>query len=352
MASTATSHLSNQKNEDILIDAVQRLKGSELTDNVPNIQFPSLSIEMEAGVMINKYEDHKAFHTKFASELELISQLDSLTIRGEQYVCMLYSFRSVSKAIPMLAMNADEDKRTEFNKKIIELLRPEMSKLKELMQFTNTTIAYFKNIIEKLAAKAGSGSGSGEKVSEGISIALIKLIDLLLRIDNLKDMKAAIKNDFSRYKRAVGALQHSSNSNSSSNSSSNVGGSASASIAEILEEQMQVQSFINNPDPRKDKNYIFVTLREEIKRVNCHESVLTQILEHVLFLIDGGHYVTPDEKFQLIRVLPHLLLLIDGNSAVATVRKIMCFAISISISYPCRGCSSSTQWCPCMQTCP
>lgn len=325
MDSSSPSHLANQKNEDVLIDAVQRLNVFELSDNVPNIQFPSLSVEIDTGAMINKYEDNKAFHTKFGPELEIISQLDSLSVRGEQYVSMLYSFRSISKAIPMLAMNADENatveeieelelKRTDFNKKIIELLRPEIVKLKELINFINSTIAHFKNTLEKLAVKAGIGSSSGEKVSEGVSLSLIRLIDLLLKIDNLKDMKAAIKNDFSRYKRAVGALQNSSNANSSGNSSGgNIGGIA-ASMAEIIEEQMQVQTFINNPDPAKDKNYIFVTLREDIKRVNGHENVLIQILNHALFLIYGGHYVTPNEKFQLIRVLPHLLLLIDGNS--------------------------------------
>jgi hypothetical protein len=40
-------------------------------------------------------------------------------------------------------------------------------------------------------------------VPEGLYNALIKVVDLLQKLDNLKDMKACLNNDFSRYKRLV-----------------------------------------------------------------------------------------------------------------------------------------------------
>ena len=70
--------------------------------------------------------------------------------------------------------------RFELNKKIIELLRPEVTKLKDFMNYANETILHFKTTVEKFAS-ANTG------ISEGISVALINLIDVLLKLDNLKD---------------------------------------------------------------------------------------------------------------------------------------------------------------------
>jgi hypothetical protein len=97
------SHPTNVvQSRDVVLSSVQRLNDIDVSDNVPNIQFPSLSIEVENGPTANRYIDARAYSAKFATELETIAQLDSLSLRGEEYVCMLYSYRSISKAIPML----------------------------------------------------------------------------------------------------------------------------------------------------------------------------------------------------------------------------------------------------------
>lgn len=90
------------QSKEVFIPAIQRLTALDTTDNVPNIQFPSLAIEVESGPTVNRFIDARAYSTKLASELETIAQLDSLSLRGEEHVCMLYCFRSISKAIPML----------------------------------------------------------------------------------------------------------------------------------------------------------------------------------------------------------------------------------------------------------
>jgi len=90
------------QSRDVLINTVRRLSNIDVTDNVPNIQFPSLSIEMEAGPTPNRFIDARAYSMKFAPDLDLMAIIDSLAVRGQEYVSMLYSFRSISKAIPML----------------------------------------------------------------------------------------------------------------------------------------------------------------------------------------------------------------------------------------------------------
>ena len=98
----AMASMNITKSANIWITQVEKLKQFNLVDNVPNIQFPSLAMEVESGSTITKYHDAKAYSSKCGPELELISQLNTLSIRGAKYVSMLYSFRSVSKAIPML----------------------------------------------------------------------------------------------------------------------------------------------------------------------------------------------------------------------------------------------------------
>ena len=95
------------KSVNVWVDSVEKLRQVDLHDNVPNIQFPSLAVEMEAGIPCpNRFLDASAYNSKFSPELDMVAYLDSLAIRGEQFVCMLYSFRSISKAIPMLVSTA------------------------------------------------------------------------------------------------------------------------------------------------------------------------------------------------------------------------------------------------------
>ena len=62
---------------------------------------------------------------------------------------------------------------------------------------------------------------------------------------------------------------------------------------------------------------MYITLREEIKRIAGHEDVLIEILEHALEYMQKGYFVTPDEKHRILRVIPYLMLLIDGTSGDA-----------------------------------
>lgn len=88
---------------EVLTAAVGQLtRAHELPDDVPNIQYNPLSIEYEKGSYSNPMAavDHRSFHSLFATELEQISRIEQATEQGHYFVHMLYTFRSVSKAIP------------------------------------------------------------------------------------------------------------------------------------------------------------------------------------------------------------------------------------------------------------
>jgi hypothetical protein len=40
-----------------------------------------------------------------------------------------------------------------------------------------------------------------KSVPEAVLLGLVRLVDLLQRLDNLKDIKSSLNNDFSRFKR-------------------------------------------------------------------------------------------------------------------------------------------------------
>jgi len=178
-------------------------------------------------------------------------------------------------------------KRTEINRKVLDILRPEIVKLKELVSYTLQAVSLFHGCITHLTNK----DAHKEVVPQAFHLALVKLMDTILILDNLKDIKTCLHMDFSRYKRVVGA--HPS--------------------IEILEEISQLQAFLSNPDPRKAKNYVFLSLRDEVKRVNGHENIFLDALELILSTLQNQSYVTPQEHFRLLRVLPYYMLIADGE---------------------------------------
>ena len=201
--------------------------------------------------------------------------------------------------IPPDASKEEQDelnaKRGEINRKIVEILRPEILKLKDLLGFITQTINLFKETVQNLSTP----EAREKVVPEGLYVNIIKLMDLMLKLDNLKDMKACLNNDFSRYKRAVGALV-------------NQGGGGANTV--LLDEQALLQPFINNVDPRKAKQWIYQTYRAEIKRIPNHEDVLIEVLDQATYNLENHVFTTPDEKFRYMRVIPYLLMLIDGNA--------------------------------------
>lgn len=168
-------------------------------------------------------------------------------------------------------------KRNEINRKIVEILRPEILKLKEMMQFVYHSISVVRDTIQQLVTV----EARAKDVPEGLYVALIRVIDMFVKLDNLKDMKACLNNDFSRYKRAAGG---------------------------ITDEEFR--KFLSN-----EKNFIFTTLRAEIKQIIGHEDIIIEMLEQATDNLENHIFVTPDEKFRTIRVLPHLMLLLDGEAS-------------------------------------
>ena len=87
-------------------------------------------------------------------DMKIFSKLSKLFPPGQDFAHTLYTYRSVSRPIPMNANTlgipstcTDQqkqeiiDRNDDNNERIIDVLRPEIAKLKEFMVFSNR--AYF-----------------------------------------------------------------------------------------------------------------------------------------------------------------------------------------------------------------
>lgn len=293
------------RSEAVFLPESQFINGFKLKDEAVDIQHAPVSVRVDISSSSSSAEhfskEHQGYFTTFAQEMDFISKMDTFVEQGQQLIHMLYTYRSVSQAIPELSISAPRDatpeeeaevaaKRAEVNRKVLDVLRPEIGKLKELMAFIIHAVALLHGCFTHLTAKEAR---KVQVPGEGIHAALMRLIDVLLILDNLKDIKACLKKDFSRYKRVVGRQPS----------------------IEVLEEMNQLQAFLSNPsDPRKAKNFVFISVRDEVKRVSGHEGVLLDGLEIAVDKLENDRFITPEEQFGLLRVLPYYILLADGDS--------------------------------------
>lgn len=273
------------------------ITSNDVWNDIPKSSLPNSS----AIFLETKADEHvsysSSYFSSFRKELEYITILEELIERGEENLSIVYSYRSVSQAIPELMSSGmgktdDEesslsvDTRSEIYSKIIKILRPEMRKVRECMLYAleaiNATYTSLSYISYKIQQK--------ESIPEQYFLTLIRLLDILIILDNIKDKKVSITKDFIRYKRTV---------------------SAQANL-ETLEELSSLQNFLANQDSRKVRNYIFQSLLESVERINGYHAVFLDLLEYVVSALENHEdAVLPNERYSLLRVLPYLLVVID-----------------------------------------
>ena len=89
--------------ENIKLKTVNSLNSQQIND-VPSIQCSSLSLDVETTSYTNpvSFVDHSGFITQFGSEMEQIAKMEHIEDQGKHYVHMIYAYRSVARAIPMV----------------------------------------------------------------------------------------------------------------------------------------------------------------------------------------------------------------------------------------------------------
>src|SRR5579872_3795829 len=99
--------------------------------------------------------------------------------------------------------------------------------------------------------------------SDAIVEHVISLVDMLVLLDALKDMKACLLNDFSRYKRSFQPIR-----------------TELTDADAISEEIHNLQMFLGNP--QQPHNLIMFHLKTDIHKIQKYDDVLSVLFNHAV----------------------------------------------------------------------
>jgi len=259
-----------------LYDAVKNLEKVELIEGPANLEVPSTALDYDMATLeLNDFKDRVAFDaTTFTEETKALEELSDILVRGQKYISLLYTYRSCSKALPMVALDTQDSDKPIIHRRTFDVLRPEILKLMELKDFADNAVNIVRqnlsNLVQPVKAKL--------VLSDSILDHLVRAINCLVLLDALKDMKACLLNDFSRYKRSFTPI-HQTIENSDP----------------IAEEIHNLQLFLGNP--QQPHNLIMSNLKNEIQsKISGYDIIVLELLNHCADTIDDNRYLLPEES--------------------------------------------------------
>ncbi|KNC47751.1 serine/threonine protein kinase [Thecamonas trahens ATCC 50062] len=280
-------------------EALNYIRGFDrfiLPDDTPNVEGPNFPISYGSASSYN-FADREGYQTDFVDEAGTMARIDSMLERGTGFIALLYTYRSCSKSVPQVK-SQDQENKVELYQNTFRVLEPQINKLKNLFSFVNECIDFLLEEFEKLAADSVGGkksSGRTTSSSDTLIWKLVLLLDLLSKLDALKNMKGC-NNDLSFYKRAYGFLRKNLE--------------ASGLTDQTLDNQ-EMYLFLAN------QNIITNTLKQKLPQVSRYTTVLVLILEHCLQRWTGNLFLYPEEKHALLRVIPFSIFLYDSQDPAA-----------------------------------
>lgn len=132
-------------------------------------------------------------------------------------------------------------------------------------------------------------------VSEAYLLTLGKFINMFAVLDELKNMKSSVKNDYSTYRRAAQFLKVMSDSHT-------------------LQESQNLSMFLATQNKIRD------TVKDTIEKINGFEDLICDVVNICVHMFDSRMYLTPEEKHMLVKVMGFGLFLMD--SEVCNINKL------------------------------
>ena len=133
-------------------------------------------------------------------------------------------------------------------------------------------------------------------------IMLGKMLKMFALLDEMKNMKASMKNDFSHYKRLVFLIcAHVGSAFQFLQS----GGNGSSSTGQMTKDDMEkVSMFLATQKIIRDK------LKDNLTQIEGFEDILAEIINSSVGMFENRVYVLPEEKHTLVMVILFNALLI------------------------------------------
>ncbi|RTG82999.1 cytoplasmic FMR1 interacting protein, partial [Schistosoma bovis] len=262
---------------------VSALSQLNLDEDVPSIQGANFPILLQSNTDTN-FSDITAFKSAFARSAEdarVYSHLNTLLEQGQEYAIMLYTWRSISRALPFIR-SSDQPNRIKIYEKTKEILEPHCLKLKQFMFFQDAAIRRFVEEVKRLAHK----DQKNFFVNQAYLVTLGKMIKMFALLDEMKNMKASMKNDYSNYKRAAQFLQ--------------VNDPDSHDVSIFLAKQKIIRD----------------TLKESLIAIDGYEDLLIEIIHNSAQMYENKVYILPEEKHTHVIVIAFSLYLLDSGRIV------------------------------------
>ncbi|KAK4321422.1 hypothetical protein Pmani_007761 [Petrolisthes manimaculis] len=256
-----------------------------LPDQQPVIEAQACSVVYTANFDTN-FEDRMAYVTgvaKYMEEAATHAELNKLLEEGEQHAVMLYTWRCCSRAIPQPKSN-EQPNRVEIYEKTVRVLSDEVKKLTKFMNFQRKAIDVFCTQVKRLCHQ----EKRKDFVSEAYLLTLGKFINMFAVLDELKNMKSSVKNDYSTYRRAAQFLKVMSDTQS-------------------LQESQNLSMFLATQNKIRD------TLKEKLTAIASYEDLLCDVVNISVHMFENHMYLTPKEKQMLVKVMGFGLFLIDSE---------------------------------------
>lgn len=254
-----------------------------LPDEQPCIEAQPCSVVYKANFDTN-FEDRNGFVTgiaKYIEEATTHSTLNVLLDEGQKHAVMLYTWRCCSRAIPQPKSN-EQPNRVEIYEKTVEVLAPEVKKLLNFMYFQRKAIEAFSLEVKRLCHT----EKRKDFVSEAYLLTLGKFINMFAVLDELKNMKSSVKNDYSTYRRAAQFLKVMSDS-------------------QTLQESQNLSMFLATQNKIRD------AVRETLEKIPGYEDLMADVVNLCVHMFETKMYLTPEEKHMLVKVMGFGLFLMD-----------------------------------------
>ncbi|CAH9080681.1 unnamed protein product [Cuscuta europaea] len=268
-------------------EAIAALSTFSLEDDQSEVQGPGLWVSVEGGATSSpvEYSDVSAYRLSLIEDTKAINQLDALIQEGKEITSVLYTYRSCVKALPQLP-DSMKQSQADLYLETYQVLDLEMSRLREIQRWQASAAS-------KLAADMQRFSRPERRIN-GPTIthlwSMLKLLDILIQLDHLKNAKASIPNDFSWYKRTFTQVS--------------VQWQDTDSMREELDD---LQIFLST------RWTILMNLHVEMFRVNNVEDILQILIVFIVESLELNFALLFPEKHILLRVLPVLVVLASSS---------------------------------------
>lgn len=257
-----------------------------LPDSQPCIEAQPCSIVYQANFDTN-FEDRNAFVTgvaKYIEEATVHSNLNEMLEEGQDHAVMLYTWRCCSRAIPQPKSN-EQPNRVEIYEKTVEVLAPEVNKLLNLMYFQRKAVESFCSEVKRLSHE----EKRKDFVSEAYLLTLGKFINMFAVLDELKNMKSSVKNDYATYRRAAQFLKVIADS-------------------QAIQESQNLSMFLAKQGSIREE------LKKALEKIRNFEELMCDIINICLLMFETKSYLSPAEKHMLVKVMGFGLFLLDNET--------------------------------------